>query len=102
MQTVEELMAQVQAQQRRIEDIQRSVERMEIIGYSRNGEATATLTGVGQFTEISIDPRAMRRYDAESIGSLVLEAVNDGLSRLTEASRATFEPIIAESRGRAE
>ena len=99
MLTVDELMARIHQQVQHIEEVQRSVERMEVVGHSRQGEATATLTGTGQFIEVSIDPRAMRRYDADSVGALVLEAVNDGLRRLAEASSEKFAPIIAESRG---
>jgi DNA-binding YbaB/EbfC family protein len=99
---IEQLLAQVREQQRRIEEVQRSVTSLAITGYAGNGEVTAKLNGAGRFTEISIDPQLMRRHDAETLGSLVLEAVNDGLRRLTEASRAKFAPIIAEARGQNE
>jgi nucleoid-associated protein EbfC len=98
MDSVDDLLAQVHEQQRRVEEIQRSLERMEIVGYSGNGEVTVRLKGSGQFTEVAIDPEAHRRYGAEAIGPLVLEAINDGLRRLGEASRQKFEPLLAESR----
>lgn len=98
---IEDLLAKVQEQQRRIEDIQRSVNAMSITGYAGNGEVTAKLTGGGRFTEISFDQQTMRRYDAETLGALVLEAVNDGLRRLAEASRSKFAPVIAEARAAA-
>ena len=98
MESVDDLLAQVHEQQRRVEEIQRSLERMDIVGYAGNGDVTVRLKGSGQFTEVAIDPDAYRNYGASAIGSLVLEAINDGLQRLGEASRRKFEPLLAESR----
>jgi DNA-binding protein YbaB len=96
---IEDLLAEVHAQRERVMEVQRSVERMEITGSAGNGEVTVRLKGTGQLTEVSIDPQAYRRYDAETVGCLVVEAANDGLRRLGEASRRRFEPIIAEASG---
>ena len=97
MESVDDLLAQVQEQQRKVEEVQRSLERMDIVGYAGNGDVTVRLKGSGQFTEVVIDPDAYRTYGASGIGSLVLEAINDGLRRLGEASRRKFEPLLAES-----
>ncbi|GAB2952916.1 YbaB/EbfC family nucleoid-associated protein [Micromonospora polyrhachis] len=94
---IEELMAQVREQQQRIEDIQRSVETMEITGYAGNGDVTVKLKGDGRFTDVSIDPQVLRRYDAQTLGQLVLEAVNDGLAKLAAASEAKYAPLLAEA-----
>jgi len=96
METVEELMAKVQAQQDRVFEIQRSVERLEITGMSgTNGEVTVKLKGTGRFTEVSIDPRVLR-YDADTVGALMVEAINDGLAKLAAATKRKFEPIMSE------
>ncbi|GAB3147931.1 YbaB/EbfC family nucleoid-associated protein [Micromonospora sonneratiae] len=94
---IEELMAQVREQQQRIEDIQRSVEAMEITGYAGNGDVTVKLKGDGRFTDVSIDPQVLRRYDAQTIGQLVLEAVNNGLAKLAAASEAKYGPLLTEA-----
>jgi DNA-binding protein YbaB len=94
---IEDLLAEVQGHADRVLEIQRSVERMEITGYAAGGEVSARLTGTGRFSEVLIDPQALRRYDAATLGSLVVEAVNDGLRRLTEASRRQFEPLIEQA-----
>lgn len=94
----DDLLAKMEAQQRRAEELQLEIQKMEVTGKSRNGEVTATLKGGGQFTTIKIDPRVIQRYGPDSVGMLVVEAVNDGLRRAAEASMAKFEPLIAEAR----
>ncbi|HEX6683733.1 MAG TPA: YbaB/EbfC family nucleoid-associated protein [Candidatus Limnocylindrales bacterium] len=94
----DELLAKMEAQQRKAEELQEEIQNMEITGKSRNGEVTATLKGAGLFTAIKIDPRVVQRYGADSVGMLVVEAVNDGLRKAGEVSMAKFEPLIAEAR----
>jgi len=91
---VDRLLDQVRQQQEQVQRIQRGVEAMEIKGSSRGDEVTVTLRGTGRFTEVSIDQEAVRRYDARTLGEIVLEAVNDGLRKLGEASTARFAPVI--------
>ena len=94
----DELLAAMEAQQRKTEALQLEIQNMEITGRSRNGEITATVKGMGQFTTIKIDPKVIQRYGPDSVGLLVVEAVNDAMRRLAEASRAKVEPLIAEAR----
>jgi hypothetical protein len=98
---VEGLLDQVRQQADEVQRIQRSVEAMQVKGNSRNNEVTVTVTGTGRFTEVTIDPETMRRFNARDLGDIVLEAVNDGLRKLGEASTARFKPII-EAAGRIE
>nr|MDT0661544.1 YbaB/EbfC family nucleoid-associated protein [Micromonospora sp. DSM 115978] len=92
-----DLLDQVRASTERVDDLCRSVASQEITGYAGNGEVTVKLLGSGRFTEIVIDPDALRRYAAEDVGALVLEAVNDGLRRMHQASQAAFAPLVAEA-----
>ena len=94
---IEDLLAQVREQQQRIEDIQRSVTTLELTGYAGNGDVTVKLKGDGRFTEVTIDPRVLRRSDADTLGQLVLEAVNDGLAKLAAASAARYAPLLDEA-----
>ena len=98
---VQGLLDQVRAQQEQVQRIQRGVETLEVKGYSRGNEVTVSLRGSGQFTDISIDPESMRRFNARDLGDRVLEAVNDGLRKMAEATSARFAPVI-EAAGRME
>jgi nucleoid-associated protein EbfC len=91
---VEGLLAKVQAQQDEVMRIQKGVEAMLVKGRSRNNEVEVTVRGNGRFTEINIDPETVRRFDHHELGDIVLEAVNDGLQKLSQASSARFAPII--------
>jgi DNA-binding protein YbaB len=88
------LLDRVRKQTDQVRRIQRSIEAMHITGTSRNGEVTVTVQGNGRFTEVSIDQETVRRYNARDLGDIVLEAVNDGLHKLAEASSARFAPVI--------
>jgi nucleoid-associated protein EbfC len=90
---------EIERQQKKIEDIERSVMLLEVTGRSRRGEVTATIKGSGQFTKIKIDPRLVGRQSLDGIGKLVLEAVNDGMRRLNEATRKRFEPLLTTELG---
>jgi DNA-binding protein YbaB len=91
---VADIMARIQEQQDAVERVQHDVEIMRVDGYSRSNEVTATVQGTGRFTEISIDPDAIRRYDPYDLGAIVLEAVNDAMARLSEATAALYAPVL--------
>jgi len=91
---VEGLLEKVRQQTDQVQRIQKAVEAMEVKGNSRDNEVTVTVRGTGRFTAIDIDPEAVRRYDARDLGDIVLEAVNDGLRKLAEASSARFALVI--------
>jgi DNA-binding protein YbaB len=98
---IDGLLEQIRQQQEDVARIQRGVEAMEVKGASRGNEVSVTLRGSGRFTEIAIEAEAQRRYNAEDLGGIVLEAVNDGLTKLAEATKARFAPILEASAGAA-
>jgi DNA-binding protein YbaB len=97
--TFEDLLDDVHANTQRINEMQRDLQCREITGYAGNGEVTVRLLGTGQFVDVYIDPDTYRHYDAETVGTLVLAAVNDGLARLQEASRTIFAPVLDAAEG---
>jgi DNA-binding YbaB/EbfC family protein len=91
---IDGLLEQIRQQQEDVARIQRGVEAMEVKGASRGNEVSVTLRGSGRFTEVAIDPEAQRRYNADDLGAMVQEAVNDGLTKLAEAIKARYAPIL--------
>jgi hypothetical protein len=88
------LMERARRRQEEIERIQRSVQAMEVTGSSRHDEVRVTVRGNRNVTEVSIDADAISQYDADELGDIVMEALNDGMRRVMEASAARFRPII--------
>lgn len=88
------LLEQVRVQQEQVAQAQRSVEALEIRGSSRGDEVSVTLRGTGQFTELTFHGDTLRRYAARELGDIVIEAVNDGLTKLAAASAARFAPFV--------
>jgi nucleoid-associated protein EbfC len=96
---IADLLATIDAQNARVADVQRAVERMEITGYAGSGEVTVRLRGTGQCLDVAIDGRTLRYTDPDSLGTLIAEAYNDGLRRLHEASGRAYAPLLAEASG---
>jgi DNA-binding protein YbaB len=94
---MDEFLERAEEQQRRILEAQQALEHMEISGRSRYNVVTAKLRGSGQLIDIAIDPRQMSRYDAKALGGLVVEAVNDAMTRLAAANKEAFAPFVAEA-----
>ncbi|BCJ49828.1 hypothetical protein Asp14428_13030 [Actinoplanes sp. NBRC 14428] len=97
--SLDDLLEEVRAGTERIGELQHELETREITGYAGSGEVTVRLLGTGQFVDVSIDPDTYRRYDADTVGTLVLAAVNDGLARLQEAGREIFAPVLGPVEG---
>lgn len=95
--TMDDFIAQAEEKLRQIEEVQRTFERTEVTGHSRNNAVTAKMRGSGQLTDVSIDPRVLQRYDAKALGGFVVEAVNDALRRLGETTQAMWAPLMAEA-----
>jgi DNA-binding YbaB/EbfC family protein len=91
---VNALLERVRQQQEEIQRIQRGVEAMEVTGASRHNEVQVTVRGNGRVTKVDIDPDALSECDADQLGDVVMEAVNDGLRKVAEACSARFRPFI--------
>ncbi|HEY8473783.1 MAG TPA: YbaB/EbfC family nucleoid-associated protein [Natronosporangium sp.] len=102
MDEVAEFLAKAEQQRQAILEVQQRIERMEVTGRSRNSVVVAKVRGSGQLTEVTLDARQLPRYDAKVLGGFVVEAVNDAMARLAEASREAFAPFIAEAEEAAE
>lgn len=89
---------EVEASQERLAEIQRSVDRMEIIGYSRGRELTVVMRGSGELVGVRFDDaELLRRPNPEQLSALMVEAVNDGLHRADAEREKRFAPLLAEA-----
>jgi DNA-binding protein YbaB len=91
---VADMVARLARQQEEIQQARQAIEAMLVKGASRGREVVATMRGTGELTEVSIDPDALRRFDAHDLGTLITDAVADAQHRLTKAADARFAPVL--------
>jgi len=74
---IDGLLRQAREAQHRAEQAQQRRDELKVVGESEDGMVRATVDGVGQVVELSIDPRAMRR-GSEGLAEAVLAAIRQG------------------------
>jgi DNA-binding YbaB/EbfC family protein len=84
---MQQLMKQAQKMQQQLEAAQAELASAEVTGTAGGGLVTATLTGGGELTSITIDPKAVDPDDIETLQDLVVAAVRDA-HRAVEALAA--------------
>ena len=97
----EQVVAAIEASRAQIQEIQQAVEQLVVIGYSRNRELSVRVRGTGTLLDVSFDDDVLRRPRPDVLSALIVEAVNDGLHRLTVASQERFAPFIAQAQAQA-
>jgi DNA-binding YbaB/EbfC family protein len=84
---MQQLMKQAQKMQQQLEAAQAELAEAEVTGTAGGGLVTATLTGGGELTALTIDPKAVDPDDVETLQDLVVAAVRDA-HRAVEALAA--------------
>src|SRR5439155_23166201 len=74
---MQQLMKQAQKMQQELEAAQAELAAAEVTGTAGGGLVTATLTGGGELTAITIDPQAVDPDDVETLQDLIVAAVRD-------------------------
>ena len=87
------LLAQAQAMQDQLERAQSELAELSITGTSGGGLVTATVSGTGELTGLTISPEACDPSDTETLADLILAAVHDANGRAMEVARATMPPL---------
>jgi hypothetical protein len=90
---MQQLMKQAQKMQQQMEAAQAELAAAEVIGTAGGGLVTATLTGAGELTALSIDPKAVDPDDIETLQDLVVAAVRDAHRGVAELSAQKLGPV---------
>jgi DNA-binding protein YbaB len=90
---IEKLLADLSDYQQQVLAEQKALETTEFTAVAGDGDVVVRLRGTGRLTEVRIDPPALRRYDADELGALIVEAVNAGTARVLETGRQRFAPM---------
>ena len=80
------LMKQAQAMQENMKKAQEAIAAMEVEGIAGGGLVRATMNGLGDLKQISIDPSLLKPDEHQIVEDLVVAACADGKAKL-EARR---------------
>ena len=88
-------MAQMQAMQRKMDEIQAEIDEMETTATSGGGAVTVTVTGKKEIKDIVIKPEVCDPDDVEMLQDLIIAATNEALRQMEEISQAEMNKFTA-------
>jgi DNA-binding YbaB/EbfC family protein len=90
---MQQLMKQAQKMQQQLEAAQAELAAAEVTGTAGGGLVTATLSGSGELTALTIDPKAVDPDDVETLQDLVVAAVRDANRAASELAAEKMGPL---------
>ena len=88
-------MAQMQAMQRKMDEIQAQIDEMETTATSGGGAVTVTVTGKKELKDIQIQPEACDPDDVEMLQDLIIAATNEALRQMEEISQSEMNKFTS-------
>lgn len=88
-------MAQVQAMQRQMEDMQAEIDKMEVSASSGGGAVTVTVSGDKKVKNIVLEKEIVDPDDIEMLQDLIITATNEALRQMEEISNREMEKITS-------
>ena len=88
-----QLLKQAQQMQQQLVAAQEELARNEVTGSAGGGLVTATMTGSGELTALTISPDAVDPSDVETLQDLVVAAVRDAKRAADELAAGTIGPL---------
>ena len=88
-----ELLKQAQQMQQQLVAAQQELSHAEVTGTAGGGLVTATMTGDGELTALTIAPAAVDPDDLETLQDLVVAAVRDANRAVGELASEKMGPV---------
>ena len=88
-----QLLKQAQQMQQQLVAAQEELAQREVTGSAGGGLVTATMTGSGDVTAITIAPSAVDPDDLETLQDLVVAALHDAKRAADELAASTMGPL---------
>jgi nucleoid-associated protein EbfC len=88
-----QLLKQAQQMQQQLVAAQEELARAEVTGTAGGGLVSATMTGDGELTALTIAPEAVDPEDLETLQDLVVAAVRDAKRAADELAANTMGPL---------
>jgi len=90
---MQKMVQQAQQMQADLARVQAEVAAMTVEGTAGGGAVTATVTGQGQITAVTISKDVVDPADVEMLQDLVMTAVNDGLNRIRQVTEEKMSAV---------
>ena len=88
-------MAQMQAMQKKMEEVQAQIDEMEASATSGGGAVSVTVSGKKEIVDIQIKPEVVDPDDVEMLQDLIITATNEALRQMEEISQAEMGKFTA-------
>lgn len=88
-----------QQMQSRMNEVQESLERMEVEASAGGGMVTATVDGKGQVRSLRIDPSVVQAEDVEMLEDLVTAAMREAQKKARVAQEAEMKQVAGSLTG---
>ena len=86
-------LAQMQAVQAKMDEVQREIEQMETTATSGGGAVSVTVTGAKQIKDITIQQDVVDPDDVEMLQDLIITAVNEAMRQMEEISENEMNKV---------
>src|SRR4029077_17499059 len=87
------LMQQAQAMQQKMQELQATLERLEIVGSSGAGLVKGWVNGKNETRRIEIDPSLFVPADKGGVEELIVAAVNDAMTKVEQTVQEQMRGI---------
>ena len=90
---MQQIMKQAQKMQQQVAAAQAELAEAELTGTAGGGLVTVTLTGLGEFKSVAIDPKAVDPDDVETLEDLILAAIHNGSEAVRQLTEQKMGPV---------
>jgi DNA-binding YbaB/EbfC family protein len=90
---MQQLMKQAQKMQQQLAAAQEELASAEVTGTAGGGLVSATMTGSGEITALTISPAAVDPDDVETLQDLVIAAIRDAQRGVNDLASRTMGPL---------
>lgn len=93
MPDLQALMQQATQMQEQLLAAQQELAQTEIAGSAGGGLVSVTMSGAGEVTAVTIDPKVVDPDDIESLQDLIVAAFRDGSRQVADLTSQTMGPL---------
>ena len=93
MPDMQQILQQAQQMQQQLMSAQQELADAEVTGSAGGGLVTAVMTGGGELKSVTIDPKVVDPEDVETLADLVVAAVRDANTQVSELASQKMGPL---------